>query len=70
MDCDKVLVMQSGHVAEFDHPHQLLQEPNGHFTKMVLETGPAMTEQLRQVALKSWNEKKEIQEDDVYNTRL
>lgn len=56
--------MKSGHVAEFDHPHQLLQQPNGYFTNMVLETGPNMTEQLRHVALKSWSEKND-QKDDV-----
>lgn len=61
--------MKSGHVAEFDHPHQLLQQPNGYFTNMVLETGPNMTEQLRDVALKSWSEKND-QKDDVYITRL
>lgn len=70
MDCDRVLVMKSGHVAEFDHPHQLLQQPNGYFTNMVLETGPNMTEQLRHVALKSWNEKNDLQKDDVYISRL
>ncbi|CAG2057792.1 unnamed protein product [Timema podura] len=35
---------------EFDHPHLLLQNPNGHFYKMVRETGSPTAEQLHQVA--------------------
>ncbi|EFA04472.2 putative multidrug resistance-associated protein lethal(2)03659-like Protein [Tribolium castaneum] len=50
MDSDRVLVMDSGKVAEFDHPHLLLQDEDGHFAKMVAETGPAMTQQLKQIA--------------------
>lgn len=56
MDSDKVLVMDTGRVAEFDHPHVLLQNPEGHFTKLVLETGPSMSATLREVARKSYYE--------------
>lgn len=50
MDSDKVMVMDMGMMIQFDHPHLLLQNPNGHFSKMVEQTGPTMTEQLRNVA--------------------
>ncbi|KAK7872348.1 hypothetical protein R5R35_002792 [Gryllus longicercus] len=40
MDSDRVLVMDAGTVAEFDHPWRLLQRPNGVFSKLVKETGP------------------------------
>nr|CAD7463304.1 unnamed protein product [Timema tahoe] len=50
MDSDKVLVMDAGTMMEFDHPHLLLQDPDGHFYKMVRETGSPTAEQLHQVA--------------------
>ncbi|KAK9720652.1 ABC transporter [Popillia japonica] len=57
MDSDKVLVMDTGRVAEFDHPHVLLQNPEGSFTKLVMETGASMTATLREIAQTSYNEK-------------
>ncbi|GJQ86167.1 hypothetical protein Trydic_g13444 [Trypoxylus dichotomus] len=57
MDSDKVLVMDTGRIAEFDHPHLLLQNPEGHFTKLVMETGPTMTATLREIAEKSYDDK-------------
>ncbi|CAH1101572.1 unnamed protein product [Psylliodes chrysocephalus] len=50
MDSDKVLVMDQGTVAEFDHPHILLQNENGIFSKMVEDTGKGTNDQLRKVA--------------------
>jgi len=38
MDSDKILVMDGGTVAEFDHPFRLLKNPNGFFYKMVKQT--------------------------------
>ncbi|CAI6361980.1 unnamed protein product [Macrosiphum euphorbiae] len=38
MDSDKILVMNGGTVAEFDHPFRLLKNPNGLFYKMVKQT--------------------------------
>ncbi|XP_017778100.1 PREDICTED: multidrug resistance-associated protein 4 [Nicrophorus vespilloides] len=55
MDSDKVLVMDAGRMIEFEHPHLLLQKPEGHFTKMVEQTGPTMTKTLREVALDAYN---------------
>lgn len=39
MDSDKVLVMSSGEIVEFDHPYILLSDPNSQFSSMVRETG-------------------------------
>nr|AJD79132.1 ABCC3 [Pectinophora gossypiella] len=39
MDSDRVLVMSSGQVAEFDHPYILLSDPNSAFSSMLRETG-------------------------------
>lgn len=50
MDNDKVLVMDEGQVLEFNHPHILLQNEQGHFSSMVKKTGRAMAEQLKQCA--------------------
>lgn len=54
MDSDKVLVMGSGEVLEFDHPHVLLQRFEGHFKEMVLQTGASMVDQLKSVAQEAW----------------
>ncbi|XP_063890832.1 uncharacterized LOC110383917 [Helicoverpa armigera] len=50
MDSDRVLVMDQGEVAEFDHPHILLSNPNSKFFSMVRETGESMTRTLMEVA--------------------
>jgi ATP-binding cassette subfamily C (CFTR/MRP) protein 4 len=50
MDSDKVLVMEFGTMVEFDHPHILLQNKEGHFYSMVQETGYVMAEQLSRTA--------------------
>lgn len=50
MDSDKVLVMDKGRMAEFDHPHLLLKNDYGLFTGLVKETGRAMSEQLMKIA--------------------
>jgi ATP-binding cassette, subfamily C (CFTR/MRP), member 1 len=50
MDYDRVLVMKDGRVCEFATPHQLLQDPDGAFTSLVEETGPANAALLRSMA--------------------
>ncbi|XP_063223831.1 ATP-binding cassette sub-family C member 4-like [Bacillus rossius redtenbacheri] len=50
MDSDKVLVMDAGTMVEFGHPHILLQNHDGHFYKMVQETGKSMAEQLAKIS--------------------
>ncbi|CAH0557995.1 unnamed protein product [Brassicogethes aeneus] len=60
MDSDKVLVIESGTMVEFDHPHLLLQNLDGYFHKMVLETGPSMTLQLKDVAQEAYESKSKL----------
>lgn len=57
MDSDKVLVMDAGRMVEFDHPHTLLQMPDSYFHKMLVETGPTMTQNLKEVALQAYQKK-------------
>ncbi|KAJ8918454.1 hypothetical protein NQ315_008151 [Exocentrus adspersus] len=54
MDSDKVLVMDAGRVAEFDHPHVLLRNSNGVFTGLVKQTGKAMADSLISIAENSF----------------
>lgn len=50
IDSDRILVMDSGRVVEFDKPDILLQIPDGQFANMVQETGIHMEQKLRRVA--------------------
>lgn len=50
MDSDRVMVMDAGRLVEFDHPHKLLNNPQGYFTKMVNETNEKMSAQLHEIA--------------------
>ncbi|XP_076168369.1 ATP-binding cassette sub-family C member 4 [Ptiloglossa arizonensis] len=54
MDSDKVLVMDKGRMAEYDHPHILLQNNYSHFTSLVKETDRSMYDQLVRVAKQSY----------------
>jgi ABC-type multidrug transport system fused ATPase/permease subunit len=49
IDNDVVLVLGAGKVLEFDSPHNLI-EKNGHFAKMVNDTGAEMSDELRRRA--------------------
>lgn len=40
MDCDRVMVMSSGRLEEFDSPHALLQRPDSLFYELVHKTRP------------------------------
>ncbi|KAI9005087.1 P-loop containing nucleoside triphosphate hydrolase protein [Hyaloraphidium curvatum] len=51
IDYDLIMVMDSGELAEFGTPHELLQKPDGRFRSMVHETGPEAEEMLRNIAL-------------------
>ncbi|KAL3283296.1 hypothetical protein HHI36_006444 [Cryptolaemus montrouzieri] len=62
MDSDKVIVMDAGQIQEFDSPHNLLQDHNGFFSKMLSETGPAMEKKLRNVAEKRHKLKEKLSE--------
>jgi ABC-type multidrug transport system fused ATPase/permease subunit len=50
VDCDRVLVMVSGVVVEFDSPAALLRDDNSHFTGLVNETGARSAAYLREAA--------------------
>ncbi|KAK9888735.1 hypothetical protein WA026_000961 [Henosepilachna vigintioctopunctata] len=50
MDSDKVLVIDAGEIKEFAPPHELLQNRDGYFSKMLSTTGKQMENQLREIA--------------------
>ncbi|KAJ3389560.1 Multidrug resistance-associated protein 1 [Lobulomyces angularis] len=50
IDYDKVLVLEKGRVIEFDSPKALLSNPNGLFTSLIEETGPANADLLKSSA--------------------
>jgi ABC-type multidrug transport system ATPase subunit len=52
MDCDKILVMEDGSVAEFDHPYTLLSNDSGVLCKLVQQTGKEVADGLRETAKK------------------
>ncbi|KAK7083945.1 Multidrug resistance-associated protein 4, partial [Halocaridina rubra] len=57
MDSDRVMVLEAGRIEEFKEPHILLENPTSRFTMLVEQTGKAATEQLRQIARKTYFEK-------------
>ncbi|XP_046746877.1 ATP-binding cassette subfamily C member 4-like [Diprion similis] len=60
MDSDRVLVMEAGRVMEFDHPHLLLRNPNGHFSQMLQQTGKAMADKLALIAERTYQQSGEV----------
>lgn len=50
IDSDRVLVMDSGQAAEFDDPHNLLQNEDGIFYSMVKALGAQEFSRLSQIA--------------------
>ncbi|XP_011505689.1 PREDICTED: multidrug resistance-associated protein 4-like [Ceratosolen solmsi marchali] len=58
MDSDKVLVMNNGEAEEYDHPYVLLQKNNGHFVKMIEQTGKAMAEHLMKIAKEAYEKER------------
>ncbi|KAF5275659.1 hypothetical protein FQA39_LY06771 [Lamprigera yunnana] len=62
MDSDRVLVMDSGTMVEFNHPHLLLQNHKSIFYKMVAETGRNMTDQLKKIARQNYEQKHGVPE--------
>ncbi|XP_052753822.1 ATP-binding cassette subfamily C member 4-like [Galleria mellonella] len=49
-DSDRVVVMEAGQIVECGHPHELLQNPDGHFSSMVKQLGTASEQNLRELA--------------------
>ncbi|KAL4709197.1 hypothetical protein ACJJTC_008125 [Scirpophaga incertulas] len=54
MDSDRVLVMNTGQVGEFDHPYILLSDPNSQLCAMVKETGDKNAAILFEVAREAY----------------
>lgn len=50
VDCDRVLVMASGRVVEFDSPANLLRDAASHLSGLVNETGVRSAQYLREAA--------------------
>ncbi|XP_030562947.1 probable multidrug resistance-associated protein lethal(2)03659 [Drosophila novamexicana] len=57
MDSDRVLVMDAGRVVELGHPHELLQQRNGHLYRFVEKTGASSAKHLRYVAEQSFHKR-------------
>ncbi|CAH1638630.1 unnamed protein product [Spodoptera littoralis] len=55
-DSDRVVVMEAGQIIECGHPHELLQDEEGPFTKMVKQLGSASEQSLRDLASKAYSE--------------
>ncbi|XP_023940125.2 ATP-binding cassette sub-family C member 4 [Bicyclus anynana] len=49
-DSDRVVVMEAGQIVECGHPHDLLQNEDGHFTRMVKQLGSSSEQSLRELA--------------------
>lgn len=58
MDYDRALVMDGGRAVEFAPPHELLENPNSYFAKMVAQTGPDMEEKLKKIARDAFEKNK------------
>ena len=52
MDSDKTLVLDDGRVVEFDAPWKLLQDPQGHLSQLVEQTGSRAKKNLLDIANK------------------
>ncbi|XP_065897567.1 ATP-binding cassette sub-family C member 4-like isoform X2 [Dysidea avara] len=50
MDSDRILVLSSGKVIEFDTPFNLVQSPQSVFRSMVDKTGPLESDKLKKIA--------------------
>ncbi|ODN02388.1 Multidrug resistance-associated protein 4 [Orchesella cincta] len=57
MNYDKIMVLDHGNLLEYDHPHKLLQNPDGRLTNLINHTGAANQKYLREIALEAYNEK-------------
>ncbi|XP_055302579.1 ATP-binding cassette sub-family C member 4-like isoform X2 [Sitodiplosis mosellana] len=64
IDSDRVLVMDTGRAAEFDEPHNLLQNQTGIFYGMVKALGPQEFNRLSQMAREKFNTVRDADFDD------
>ncbi|XP_052827296.1 ATP-binding cassette sub-family C member 4 isoform X1 [Octopus bimaculoides] len=59
MDSDRVMVLEEGHIVQFDMPYNLLKSKEGYFYDMVQQTGPSEIEHLTAIAESAMNKKNE-----------
>lgn len=52
--------LDKGEVAEFDHPHVLLQKQGGTFAKLVDELGESSAASLKATAMETFGKRKEL----------
>ena len=57
IESDRVMVMDAGRLVEFAHPYELLKNPNGHFKKLIDQTGSSTADILTEMAKKNFNKK-------------
>ncbi|KAI4303677.1 hypothetical protein MLD38_039277 [Melastoma candidum] len=69
IDCDRILVLDAGQVAEHGAPYDLLSNETGVFSKMVQSTGHANAEYLRGLALQSKINRSEAENGNMDNRR-
>lgn len=50
MDSDKVVVVDAGEIMEFDHPFNLIQKSDGHFKRMIEQSGATNAAELTIIA--------------------
>lgn len=55
IDNDRVLVVDAGNAVEFGHPHELLQQSDSYFKKLVDQTGPKTAGLLTQAAAQAFD---------------
>ncbi|KAM3300245.1 hypothetical protein ACQJBY_041331 [Aegilops geniculata] len=51
IDCDRLLILSSGKISEFDTPENLVSNEESAFSKMVQSTGPSNAEYLKSLVL-------------------
>lgn len=59
MDSDRILVMDTGEIAEIGRPHELLEKLDGHLRNLVEQTGTSSAITLKEIASKKSQSKKD-----------
>uniref|UniRef100_A0A8R7P5V4 ABC-type xenobiotic transporter n=1 Tax=Triticum urartu TaxID=4572 RepID=A0A8R7P5V4_TRIUA len=57
IDCDRLLILSSGKISEFDTPENLVSNEGSAFSKMVQSTGPSNAEYLKSLVLGNGEER-------------